>query len=57
MGCNEGIYDKMKTIKEIQKQIDKIIKECGNSYGSVKSPRAHSKLMALEWVLGRRGDL
>ncbi len=51
------MVNKMKTKKEIENKIKQIIKECGNMYNSVKSPRAKSKLMALEWVIGERGEI
>jgi len=47
----------MKTKKKIENKIKQIIQECGNAYASVKSPRAKSKLMALEWVLEQRTDI
>ena len=49
--------NKIRSIKEIEKKLERIIHECGNCYGSVKSPRAHSKMMALQWVLKIRDDL
>lgn len=47
----------MRSEKEIRKQIKKIIDDCGSLYGSVSSPRARSKIMALEWVLRERSDI
>ena len=44
--------------EEIKRKIGMITKLSGQGVlGRVKSPRAHSKIMALEWVINERGEL
>lgn len=51
------VKKKIKSENEIRKKLAQIYSECGNMYGSLQSPRAKSKAMALEWVLGERSDI
>lgn len=48
----------VRSLEEIKRKIESITRLAGQGVlGRVKSPRAHSKIMALEWVIREREDL